>query len=701
MKTIIISILLFFTANAQNVWYVNFNNTSGTYNGQSWATAWRTLDKYWSKINGTIYGVDWDLIESGDIIYVSGGSDSTTYTAQTINASGYNKTMSFDPPVVIRPSWESGHNGGVYIKNTSQNKIALAISGFSGLKISKFNVYHLPNLSNSAQQCSYISYGKSITIDSCHFVSDGSSSVLTFADASQCILSNTTLETLSNTFDCNQDILGLTAGNQPIGGGNTIIGNILISRAEASVNTAHMDMIQIGGEWTYGNDEFLTTTIANNFIWAFSETGAGYSNMIYAHGVNKQRFLFYNNLIVADVPDPVSAIALSDNEPNTTVRAEIFNNTFIVNNGSPIYLRPVDSLKVKNNIVIQTKDGPTYLLTIGYNNTTFNSCYKDIDYNHYYRLGGTGNTGENNFVGPSTGTNRYDWTTWRGMGYDTHSDTGYISLADVRDLDISAYFTNTGRDAGVNLSSIFTTDILVTPRPQGSEWDLGALEFVGGPINGIYLRSKIYLQGPFNSNSMLTTLNQSGLLQNIQPYNSSPWNYSGTENLGSGPNSTMVDWVLVELRSASNPSQRVARRAAILKNNGLLLETNGNEGIVFNDVSAGSYYIVVYHRNHLAIMSAAPVQLSSNSVLYDFTTAMNKAYGQNSMVEVAPGIFGVYAADGNADGVINIADRDDVWLIQNGNMGYLGGDFNVNSGVTVHDVNQLWNLNNGTMTQVP
>ena len=145
----------------------------------------------------------------------------------------------------------------------------------------------------------------------------------------------------------------------------------------------------------------------------------------------------------------------------------------------------------------------------------------------------------------------------------------------------------------------------------------------------------------------------------------------------------------------------MSRRAAVLNNNGLLLNANGSDGVVFNNVSPGSYYIAIYHRNHLAIMSAVPVPLSSNSALYDFTTAMNKAYGQNPMVQLAAGKYGMYATDGNADGVVNTADRDNVWLIQNGNMGYLEGDFNMNSGVTVHDVNQLWNLNNGAVTQVP
>ena len=75
----------------------------------------------------------------------------------------------------------------------------------------------------------------------------------------------------------------------------------------------------------------------------------------------------------------------------------------------------------------------------------------------------------------------------------------------------------------------------------------------GGQSNNVNVKSKVFLQGPFITNSMSTTLTQSSLLPNSQPYNTPPWNYNGNESLGSGPNSTMVDWVLVELRSASNP----------------------------------------------------------------------------------------------------------------------------------------------------
>ena len=236
---------------------------------------------------------------------------------------------------------------------------------------------------------------------------------------------------------------------------------------------------------------------------------------------------------------------------------------------------------------------------------------------------------------------------------------------------------------------------------EQATWDMGALEFEGSQSSNINVKSKIFLQGPYNTNSMNTNLSQNSLLPNSQPFNTAPWNYSGNESLSSGSSSSYVDWVLVELRNSTNPTQVVSRKAAILKNDGTLLNTDGSIGVPFNNVQEGSYYIAVFHRNHLAIMSAAPVQFSSNSQLYDFTNAMNKAYGTDPMANLGTGKFGMYASDGNSNGGITISDRNEVWAPQNGTMGYLKGDFNLDGGVTASDVNLYWNINNGTMTQVP
>ena len=131
------------------------------------------------------------------------------------------------------------------------------------------------------------------------------------------------------------------------------------------------------------------------------------------------------------------------------------------------------------------------------------------------------------------------------------------------------------------------------------------------------------------------------------------------------------------------------------------MEPDGTLGVTFNDVLYGSYYIAVHHRNHLAVMTSAPVLFSPDNSLYDFTNSLTSAYGQNAMAEITAGVFGMFAGDGNGDGGITISDHNDIWLPQNGSFGYLKGDFNLDCGVTIHDVNLYWNPNNGSMSQVP
>ena len=63
-----------------------------------------------------------------------------------------------------------------------------------------------------------------------------------------------------------------------------------------------------------------------------------------------------------------------------------------------------------------------------------------------------------------------------------------------------------------------------------------------------------------------------------------------------------------------------------LKSDGTIVDTDGTSPVQFTGLSAGNYYIVIRHRNHLAIMSASAIPLSSSSALYDFTTAQSQAY---------------------------------------------------------------------------
>jgi hypothetical protein len=113
----------------------------------------------------------------------------------------------------------------------------------------------------------------------------------------------------------------------------------------------------------------------------------------------------------------------------------------------------------------------------------------------------------------------------------------------------------------------------------------------------------------------------------------------------------------------------------------------------------GDYYIVVHHRNHLAIMSAAKITLGRDRTDYDFTTAQTQAYGTNPMVLVATGVYAMYAGDASSDGQVNADDRSATWNGRN-LVGYRLDDVTLDGQVNADDRSATWNNRNLT-TQVP
>ena len=97
-----------------------------------------------------------------------------------------------------------------------------------------------------------------------------------------------------------------------------------------------------------------------------------------------------------------------------------------------------------------------------------------------------------------------------------------------------------------------------------------------------------------------------------QPYAASPWDYNGGESttLSFITTNNIVDWVYLELRtgaSAGTATNVVSRRAALLGNDGVILDPDGTTAIDFSGVGSGNYYIAVFHRNHLPVMSSNAV----------------------------------------------------------------------------------------------
>jgi len=228
---------------------------------------------------------------------------------------------------------------------------------------------------------------------------------------------------------------------------------------------------------------------------------------------------------------------------------------------------------------------------------------------------------------------------------------------------------------------------------------------------------KVVLDGGFIPNQglpMNTSLQWVGipLSQPFNPQlpyygNSNPlWLYNGPEILSAIP-SNMVDWILVELRDA--PDAPSAIQATVIKKMAILLLDDGNvvdlDGInmpTFDETITQNLYIVIYHRNHLAVMSAYPLVESGGVYSYDFTTGPDKVYGGYlGCVEIVPGLWGLASGDGNADNQVNNLDRIEVWSVDAAMSGYLAGDYILDGQVNGPDIHDYWRPNVGKMSQIP
>jgi hypothetical protein len=214
------------------------------------------------------------------------------------------------------------------------------------------------------------------------------------------------------------------------------------------------------------------------------------------------------------------------------------------------------------------------------------------------------------------------------------------------------------------------------------------------------------LEGAWNGTTMEmnTDLNAASLLPNDQPYNNPPWRYAGMEHLSVPLPSDIVDWVLVELRTRTDASfNTVIRHAGVIDKNGNIFEPDGYSPFGFSELYPGYCYVSVYHRNHLPIMTAGAQYLAFNIAgTYDFTTSMNQAFsqGSNPMKQLATGIYGMFAGDGNADGGIDSPDYTIWWQdFYNQRSGYLASDFDMNGAVQTMDY-YMWFDNNGSLTQI-
>ncbi len=232
-------------------------------------------------------------------------------------------------------------------------------------------------------------------------------------------------------------------------------------------------------------------------------------------------------------------------------------------------------------------------------------------------------------------------------------------------------------------------------------------------VNGIILNDgsiktlnlKVFLEGPYNGTGM--TAMQSGILPLSQPYNDSPWNYNGSESVTAIP-PEVIDWVLVELRDAATPGQatsgtKIGEQAGLLRNDGKILDVDGNEGLTFTNTTINhNLYVLIQHRNHLRVMSSTGLTETGGIYSYDFTTSSGQAYGgTDAHKQIGPGVWGMFGGNGNGNSAIDLDDENPTWESQAGTTGYLKSDYNFDTHSNNKDKDDIWAPNLGKGNQVP
>ena len=220
-------------------------------------------------------------------------------------------------------------------------------------------------------------------------------------------------------------------------------------------------------------------------------------------------------------------------------------------------------------------------------------------------------------------------------------------------------------------------DDAVLPAPMA----LSTAIFSGGTGRGdhmvifslpqdLLLLARAWLEGPYDGFfQMHDSLRAQGLIPLTEPYTALVGVINGggesidpsvLDTLGNG---NVVDWMLIELRSALDPAEVVASRCALILQNGFIVDTDGSSPVGFFDLAPGDYHVALRHRNHLGVMSLMAQSFTGGTVLVDFTQPYTLTYGTESRKSINSSMA-LWAGDVNHDGTIKYTgagnDRDPI-----------------------------------------
>ena len=221
-----------------------------------------------------------------------------------------------------------------------------------------------------------------------------------------------------------------------------------------------------------------------------------------------------------------------------------------------------------------------------------------------------------------------------------------------------------GFDVEKSVKNVLTGEVLTFMYAGGNGDGFSSMQELvyldPNQIVDLKVNIKVFLQGPLlnpvNAGLMNDILRSDGKLPTLSPYsdlasiNASVLNDGGTTGTGL-TSDDIVDWIWVEIRDSSDNGNVINSKSALVQRDGDVVALDGTSELIIPAMT-NSYYIVVKHRNHLGVMSSAPIALSVVPVNINFTSNITPTFGSNAQVQLTSGSMALWAGDSNGMGEV-------------------------------------------------
>ncbi len=161
--------------------------------------------------------------------------------------------------------------------------------------------------------------------------------------------------------------------------------------------------------------------------------------------------------------------------------------------------------------------------------------------------------------------------------------------------------------------------------PTNDDSDGDGIPDIVDPAYSVYLHARVFLQGAYDRGTgmMRDDLRAKDYIPSQEPFTDleiggvKPFTHVGSgggESLQDGVLAVegadaIVDWIYLEVRPADDETVVTQTRAALIQRDGDIVDVDGVSPVSFPTIE-GDYYLVIKHRNHLGVMTGAPISLT-------------------------------------------------------------------------------------------